>query len=300
MPDPVIGPKIVTSALGAAGSDVNRAIPSLINRMLGPAADEIGEALRRYTGQRVGNVERIVKRASAKSDGARGRGAVHPRVAHAILEDGSYCDDELMAEYYGGVLAASRTPTGRDDRAISWSALVASMSSVQIRAHYLLYREWAARLHGVSDLYLGYADARARARTYFELSEFIDALASDSGLDAGQLLSHAIVGLNRTELLDHYSYGQREVTKELESPFPNMLCCSPSVAGLELYGWAQGLPGMSPYEFISKARVFDIEDAMPRLVNVAIPHLATSYSAGLNSQFLSCAPVWDGQTTRQP
>jgi len=55
-----------------------------------------------------------------------------------------------MAEYLGGVLAASRSRGGRDDRAIAWSNLVTSLSSVQVRAHFLLYREWAALLRGRS------------------------------------------------------------------------------------------------------------------------------------------------------
>jgi hypothetical protein len=56
-------------------------------------------------------------------------------------------DNEVLVEYLSGVLASSRTSDGQDDSGISWSSLLSTMSSVQIRAHFLLYREWAELLH---------------------------------------------------------------------------------------------------------------------------------------------------------
>ncbi len=90
-------------------------------------------------------LEMIAEKASAKAiEDGRG-GTVHLRVAYSILEDGSLCDDELMAKYLGGVLAGSRSPNGRADRAITWCRCIGSMSWLQARAHFLPYREWAGR-----------------------------------------------------------------------------------------------------------------------------------------------------------
>lgn len=44
-------------------------------------------------------------------------GNVPLRVWKEILETGSLCTDELLIEYYSGLLATSRTATGKDDRA---------------------------------------------------------------------------------------------------------------------------------------------------------------------------------------
>lgn len=292
MPDPIIGAALAKTVMNAAESEASKTVPSLFQRILGPAADEIGEALRRYTSYRVGNVERIVRRAEIRSGGASDNATVHPRVAHTILEDGSYSDDELMAEYYGGVLAASRTPGGRDDRAVSWSSLIAGLSAIQVRAHYLLYREWAARLHNVPGLYLGYAQGRTRARMDVELSEFISVLGSDSELDESAVMNSSIPGLARVNLLDaDYSFGERQHTNAEDSQFQSVLRIKPSVAGLELYGWAQGLPGVTPGDFVSMARVFEIEQGIPRLTQVALlllnaggrkwsPDASSGYSAG--------------------
>jgi hypothetical protein len=37
-----------------------------------------------------------------------------------------------------------------------------------------------------------------------------------------------------------------------------------------LYGWAQGLPGITPYEFVSKALAFNTKDAISRLTKVTL------------------------------
>src|SRR5215471_14031340 len=183
MPDPLTAATI-TKAIEAVGAERSReeaqaAATGLFIRMLGPAADEIGEALRRFTEFRLRNVGRVITKAADKAGGTD-HGIVNPRVAQVLLEEGSYCDDELIAEYLGGALAASRTPNGRDDRAVTWSGLVTSLSSLQVRAHFLVYREWAARLHGVPDLNLGLGAARHRAMADFEYGEFVRALVNDS------------------------------------------------------------------------------------------------------------------------
>jgi hypothetical protein len=44
-------------------------------------------------------------------------GSIPARTLQKLLTDGSFVDDEICAEYFGGVLASSRSQTGRDDRA---------------------------------------------------------------------------------------------------------------------------------------------------------------------------------------
>jgi hypothetical protein len=274
MSDPT-GSIAIVESTDAAGSDAEEVARGQLIRVLGPSADAIGEALSRYTSYRVRNVGVIVERADAKSrDGSGTRKIVNPRVAHVLLEDGSYCDDELMAEYLGGVLAGSRTPHGRDDRAVAWSAMIISLSALQIRAHYLLYREWAARLHGIHDLNLGMSEDRSQATMDVELNEFLPVLIQDAEVHAQAALGHSIPGLIRVGLLEHeYSMGPRESAGRPDSQFEHVVRVRPSVIGLELYGWAQGLPGLSPGEFSSEAVVFDLKEAIPRLTGVTLPNL---------------------------
>jgi hypothetical protein len=247
----------------------------LLIRVLGPAADAIDEALGRYTSYRVRNVGAIIARADAKSrDSVESRKVVNPRVAHVLLEDGSYCDDDLMIDYLGGVLAGSRTPHGLDDRAVAWSHVVTSLSTLEVRAHYLLYREWAARLHGLADLNLGVSADRYRATMDVDLGEFLPLLIQGIEVPAQDALGHAIPGLIRVGLLENeYYIGPRENTGEPDARFEHLLRVMPSVIGLELYGWAQGLPGLSPGDFPAKVVAFELEEAVPHLTGVLLPNL---------------------------
>lgn len=253
--EPITG-AIVAKAMGKSDPEMQKATSNLLVRVLGPTADAVGEALGRYTTYRLRNVGRIVERADEKSDSGK-QGSANPRVAHILLEDGSYCDDEIMVDYLGGLLAASRTPTGRDDRAASWSNLVTSLSSLQIRAHYLLYREWAEGLHDVKDINLGVDEGRRQAEMHLELIEFVNVLVMGEEIDQSSALNHAISGLVRVGLIaDHYSYGQSGKPPAPQSKFEFALSVQPSAIGVELYGWAQGVSGgLSPHEFTTRAVV---------------------------------------------
>ena len=235
---------------------------SLLARVLGLSADAVGEALRRHPEYRLRNVERILEFADAKSGSIDEGAIVNPRVADVVLADGSYCDDELTASYLGGLLAGSRTAEGRDDRAASWSKVVTSLSSLQIRAHYLLYREWAARLRIIGVYELGVEAGRSQATMQISSGEFSKLLAGNSEVDEHDGMSHAIGGLTRVGLLDDNVLCNEELVR-----------VTPSIAGLELYGWAQGLPGLSPRSFASRARLFDIAEAIPRPNSVRFPRL---------------------------
>lgn len=235
---------------------------SLLTRLLGPSADSVSDALRGYTEYRLRNVKRIVEYAAAKSGSLNEAGIVNLRVAHVVLADGSHRDDELVASYLGGLLAASRTSEGRDDRAASWSKVVTNLSALQIRAHYLLYREWAARLRIVGVYELGVEAGRIQATMEISSGQFAKLLVGDSETDESDTVSHAIGGLVGAELLgDDFICNDRR------------LRVTPSIMGLELYGWAQGLPGLPPRGFAAKARPFALADALPRPSFVSFPRL---------------------------
>ncbi|NTW42262.1 MAG: hypothetical protein HGA44_20705, partial [Cellulomonadaceae bacterium] len=126
-----IGMGLVTKA---ASEEATKVGGHLLTRVFGPSADEIGTALARWTAYRVGNVKRIVEGADRK--GGDREGGVSPRVAHRVLEDGSWSDDTVVVDYLSGVLAGSRSLDGRDDRGVVWCTLISGMSALQLRAHY--------------------------------------------------------------------------------------------------------------------------------------------------------------------
>ncbi len=88
----------------------------IIEKLLGPTAEYIGEGAKEWTAKRVENVKYIFSIAATKlGEKINENGTVSPKVLKGILNDGSYCDDKLVLEYFGGVLASSRSNISRDD-----------------------------------------------------------------------------------------------------------------------------------------------------------------------------------------
>ena len=261
MVDPASAGAAVAGVASATGAEALKVTSGLLTRVLGPSADEIGEAMRRYTAFRVRNVGRISEAADRKAAQSDRSGTVPPRIAHRLIEEGSYCDDELMAEYLGGVLAGSRTPSGRDDRAVSWSNLVTGMSALQIRAHYLFYREWAIRLRGRVDLVL--AD-KITTGMVVQLNDFAVTLAPETESDddmAAAFVSHALHGLFRLGLLELVAPATpTSITHVLHTD-----------AGIELYGWALGHPNLRKPAFYEEGPTIDTEFPIPRLRSAEMP-----------------------------
>src|SRR6185295_7148801 len=125
----------VVGGIAAAGKALSKPTKDgLLHRVLGPPADALGETLARWVDFRTANVGRVLDAADRKlGNRGDGPGQVSPRVASQVLEEGSYCDEDVMVEYLGGVLASARTDVGRDDRGTRWVRIVTGLSSYEIR-----------------------------------------------------------------------------------------------------------------------------------------------------------------------
>ena len=73
-------------------------------KLLGPLFDEIAEDWRqRYSEHRLRNLDRIGQKAQAKLGGSiDDEGEVPPRIAAVVMDSGSWCDADVMSEYFGG------------------------------------------------------------------------------------------------------------------------------------------------------------------------------------------------------
>lgn len=264
----------MTMGTGAAAKAIGDESGKLLARVLGPSADVIGEWLRGKTDFRLNNTARIVRKADEKGAADRS-GEVPPRVAHQILSDGSFCDDELMAEYLGGVLAASKTSDGRDDRGVTWSEIVNGMSALEVRAHFLLYRAWDEVLSG-QDLDLWAKSDRRKARLFVDELEFAPILTGDSEVDPSDALAHALNGLSRRGLIEVPAWGARDWVSVKGHDFDYVIAAVLTLAGLELYGWALGLTGLTPGTFAEPHPEW-LEPTLPRLTAFHLKRPPTSH-----------------------
>lgn len=105
-------------------------------KVLGPTLDAMGGDLASY--YRVG-VNRILASAYRKTKDVEDGKSANLRVAHDILQNGAFCADELVLEYFGGLLASSRSSDGWKDDATPFVDTVRSLSSSQLRLHYSIY-----------------------------------------------------------------------------------------------------------------------------------------------------------------
>lgn len=82
---------------------------------------------------------RLARTREGAEHAAKGR-ALRPaeRVAYKALAEAAISDDELIADYVGGVLAASGP---NDDTGAAVVAQIGRLSSLQLRLHYVIYRE---------------------------------------------------------------------------------------------------------------------------------------------------------------
>lgn len=218
-----------------------------INKILGPTAELLGEQLRDFVQRRTRNVARIFKKAEKRlGDRICSNGSVPPRVLRQIMDDGSFCEDELAAEYFGGVLASSRSSIPRDDRGVSILALISRLSTYQIRTHYILYLVYANIFKGKKASLLG--KKNETLEVFMPMQDYVVAMEFDQHEESSlyTFLNHSFFGLRKEGLVETFAYGSLE---HLRKVWPHAgsdgVLCSPSALGAELFLWAHGISDKS-------------------------------------------------------
>lgn len=255
----------VLTTLGLLNTDRD----SILGRLLGPTVDYLGNGLKNSTDKQVQNLTRLVNNSltvlGSKLDSD---GQVNARIWRHILGAGAFCDDELTLSYFGGVLASSRNNNLVDDRGLTFVSLLESMSSYQIRTHYILYTILRKKLTGIEINYTenGWVEEN---RVYIPYSEFESSmnmkLTDRSQRDT--YLPHIFWGLRRLELISHFSYTNIDVIGAYhpEAEHPGFII-APSLFGIELYMWANGHSDVPPFKFLDENISFvngDLVDMPP-------------------------------------
>lgn len=237
------------------------------NKLLGPTAEYLGGELKSFAQRRVKNVRDIFSNAVGKlGDSINSPGQVPPKVLKAIIDDGSYAEDPLALEYFGGVLASSRTEVGRDDRGAGLVKLVDDLSAYQIRTHYLVYSTVA---HVFSERGRSFAlsNDRAKMEMFLPIEGYVDSMAfSRAEINNPQILSHIWHGLYSDNLIENqFQFGDRVSLQKIANRVPgDGVICQPSSLGAELFLWAFG-HGDKPLDFILSG---DLNPEIPNLPNI--------------------------------
>jgi len=240
----------------------------ILLKLLGPTADYIGKEAKDVVKKGNENMSRIVARAVKLLDSKLEQpGVVSPRVLRHIINEGIFCEDELSAEYFGGILASARSGVSRDDRGMAMISLLSSMSTYQIRTHYVFYTI-AKRLFEGKDIQVGIAKERQTKMPIFvpfSLYEKCMDFSEEENANTIPIFNHVIYGLVRLSLIDEYfAFGSVEhIRKEF---YPNAeeagIFFVPTVLGIELYAWAHGYANIEKNEFLNKEFHFQKSDVL--------------------------------------
>ena len=254
----------IGAGLGILGSK------DILTKLLGPTAEYIGGEMKGLVEKCNINLEDIFVKARQKLGSKLEKpGVVNPRVLKSIFDEGRFCEDELTREYFGGVLASSRTDTGKDDRGITNSKLVSNLSSYQIRAHYIFYSL-------LRKTFLSYRSVVSPGTSrqmmfiylptelFYRLMNIFEEYPNPNA--RLNILSHSMNGLRRADLIeDNYIYGGPEFFKQDlikcridDFPMREEILCDhgitfqPTPGGMELFLWAHGLGQFTHFQFLDE------------------------------------------------
>ena len=227
---------------GLAAFGVAAGSAKVIEKILGPTSDYIGDNVRGWAERRIANVNNIFQKAEEKlGDKIEEEGTVPPKVLKEIFDEGSFCDDELGQEYFAGVLASSRTSVSRDDRGAAYAALTGRLTTYQIRGHYVLYRLFKQVYDGFPANFLT-PNHINQVRIFVPYFSLLNAFDFSPGEKIDAIITHVFFGLDREKLIgDGFMYGNEEYMKGSfpEANGPGFLI-RPVVPGVELFLWAHG------------------------------------------------------------
>jgi hypothetical protein len=238
MPEPFL---TTTAVLGGIGTYVSK---DAIEKILGPTAEYLGEGLRNFTAKRAENINKIFANAQSKlGDKIESKGEVPPKVLKEILDGGSFSNDPLAIEYLGGVLASSRTELGRDDRGARVAKILDSLSSYQLRTHYIIY-QCVHSIFKEKGMSMNAGD-REEMKIFIPFSDYSRSMdfSEDEGSCLDSIMTHIFFGLTAEGLISEgWSFGKKDflINQALPSAPEDGIVCAPSALGTELFLWAFG------------------------------------------------------------
>lgn len=236
----------------------------LLKKILGPSADYVGGEIKNLVEKCNINLNNIFSNARQKlGDKINNNGQVSPRVLKNIIDDGKFCENEILTEYYGGVLASARTSIDRDDRAISILNLIKSMFVYQLRLHYLFYYS-VFNLFKDNPVNLG---TEPEIDILISLHDYENAMDFSKEENKNSILLHSIMGLRSQGLIGNYcAIGSDSDKSQCIFPLPkNGIIMVPTVLGAEMFLYAQGYQNASGID-LANGKIKNLPDPIIKIL----------------------------------
>lgn len=236
--------------------------------ILGPTAESLKTEMQDWSGCK--NVQRVAEKARAKTKD-RGDALIPPRAARAVLLESCWADNEILAEYLSGVLAASQSGNAGGDGGVMWTSLIGRLASDQLAIHWAIYTSAHKRIRNIEyDSVFEAIDEQFVVDVVSIIRKFGWELNHWRAITR---LYEAMYGLERESLLKNFSYGPPEFlgkecvyTEGRSYPLDRVLMTfslTPHGAGLLLQAIGLSDPWLG--DFISRSEVTERIDSVADL-----------------------------------
>lgn len=161
-------------------------------QLFGKTLAEMGDDLNKIYKN---NREKLINKAASKvanpNDGAK----PNLRVARDVIWNGAVTDDEVCAEYFGGLLAASRSADGKDDSALIYVDCIKALSAKQLHLHFVVYSTLQTLLLSKEKkVNPGMEDELSTIEVWFATNELTSQLQLKPDIDLNVLHRQGLIG----------------------------------------------------------------------------------------------------------
>ena len=196
-------------------------------KVLGAALENIGKDVANlYEKGR----DKIIEKTSEKIENLEDGQQVNLRVARDVFYNGSFSEEEICAEYFGGILASARSEDGKDDSGMFYLDLIKSLSSKELKLHYYIYHALNSMFNnGIysQNLNVNQQSEITPKQIFIPLISVISILHDN---DVARLL-HILIAKN---LISSFSVTIETITNNHSAALP-YICVAPTPVGIQTY-----------------------------------------------------------------
>ena len=168
------------------------------------------------------------------------KGKISPKIVRSLMNEGSFIDDKVAIDYFAGVLASSRTPTGVDDHGLSMMIrLMDQLSQYQLRSHYLIYGTIKQKFVIICFLMMIVNKWSYLSPTFYYAKAMRMTKKEYAQID--NLMHHSMQGLITHGLIDKdFQFGYPDHHPYFKGFEFDGFLCKPTLAGAQFFLWAFG------------------------------------------------------------
>lgn len=242
-------------------------------KLAGPTFDYVGEGIKNSIEKKFKNISNIMIKGTKKlGDKIYTDGQVNPRILKEIIEEGSYVEEEIVAEYFSGILVSSRCIEGKDDRGLFMLSLLKGMSACDILIHCILYKTIKEEYNN-SKYQIGDPKDRIKMKTFIPYVELVNSLKSIKlNCEYETVIVDTMFILSQYDLIDsEWLLSPKENIEKQTKGKANQdgLWFTPSALGARLMLWAYGYGSTSNKNFFALNIIFE-DDQNIKAINNAI------------------------------